>query len=293
MFKSVPYYFALLFALTFVACGRPIANFSHSKDPVAAKDMSFNNESKKAESYEWDFGDGNQSTESTPSHTYKSSGSYTVTLKAKKGEKVSSKQKVIQIEAPEQCLVELETDYGNMIILLSDATPKHRDNFIKLVEDGFYDDLLFHRVISGFMIQGGDPESRNAKAGKRLGGGGPGYQIPAEFVDSLYHIKGALCAARTNNPEKKSSGSQFYIVQGSKVTDRQLSLTEAQQDFNYSKQQRESYLRDGGTPQLDRNYTVFGQVIQGLEVIDKIAKVSTSKSDRPSKDVKMKMRVIK
>ena len=116
----------------------------------------------------------------------------------------------------------METSLGTMIILLYSSTPNHRDNFIKLAEEGFYDDLLFHRVINGFMIQGGDPNSKNASPNAQLGNGGPGYQIPAEFVDSLIHIKGALCAARTNNPQKKSSGSQFYIVHGTNISVEQL-----------------------------------------------------------------------
>ncbi|MCA0239035.1 MAG: peptidylprolyl isomerase [Bacteroidetes bacterium] len=200
---------------------------------------------------------------------------------------------MIQVTAPERCLVEIETDFGTMTAELYNATPKHRDNFIKLAEEGYYNDLLFHRVINGFMIQGGDPNSRNAPAGQALGFGGPSHLIPAEFVDSLAHFKGAICAARTNNPEKKSSGSQFYIVQGGPVTDETLNQIETMKRFHYTPEQRAEYKAVGGTPHLDRDYTVFGRVIKGLDVIDKIATTETAAGDRPKKDVKMKVRVIK
>lgn len=263
---------------------------------VAPTDITFTNttpSSKKPVTYAWDFGDGSTSTEVSPTHRYSHSGNYTVTLKATKGKKVTTFKQMVQVTAPERCLVEIETDFGTMTAELYNATPKHRDNFIKLAEEGYFNDLLFHRVISGFMIQGGDPDSRNAPAGKALGMGGPSYQIPAEFVDSLCHLKGALAAARTSNPEKKSSGSQFYIVQGGPVSEQTLNQIESMRRFHYTPEQRAGYLADGGTPQLDREYTVFGRVIKGLEVIDKIAAVEKAPGDRPLKDVKMKIKVIK
>lgn len=263
---------------------------------VAPIEVTFTNTtptSKKPLVYAWDFGDGATSAETSPTHRYTHSGNYTVTLTAKKGKKVTTFKQMIQVTAPERCLVEIETDFGTMTAELYNATPKHRDNFIKLAEEGYYNDLLFHRVISGFMIQGGDPDSRNAPAGKALGMGGPSYQIPAEFVDSLCHLKGALAAARTGNPEKKSSGSQFYIVQGGPVNDQTLNQIESMRRFHYTPEQRAGYLADGGTPQLDREYTVFGRVIKGLDVIDKIAAVEKAPGDRPTKDVKMKIKVIK
>lgn len=283
--------------LIFASCAKPIADFSYGGDQnTAPAKLEFKNESQNAELYEWDFGDGNFSSEEMPAHTYKSSGNYTVRLKAIKGKKSKVIEKRVVVNAPQQCLIELETDFGNMMILLYDATPQHRDNFVKLVEEGFYNDLLFHRVIDGFMIQGGDPDSKNAKSGKPLGMGGPGYLVPAEFVDTLAHVKGALAAARTggpSNPEKKSSGSQFYIVQGRPVPPNRLNAMAAQKDIRYTNVIRESYEDIGGTPQLDQEYTVFGRVIKGLEVIDKIAAVQTDGRDRPKKDVKMKLRVIK
>jgi cyclophilin family peptidyl-prolyl cis-trans isomerase len=281
-------------AFLFASCSRPTASFSVSDSAVktAPAKITFENKSKKAESYEWDFGDGNISGEETPSHQYFKPGKYTITLKAIKEGKINTNTQEIEIEAPEECLIEMETSMGTMIILLYSSTPNHRDNFIKLVEEGFYDDLLFHRVINGFMVQGGDPKSRNASANAQLGGGGPGYQIPAEFIDSLVHVKGALCAARTNNPQKKSSGSQFYLVHGTPVTAKQLDQIERSTGIKYTEAQRKKYYDVGGTPQLDRNYVVYGQVIQGMDVIDKIAATAVNRS-RPKTDVKMKVSVIK
>jgi peptidyl-prolyl cis-trans isomerase B (cyclophilin B) len=183
-----------------------------------------------------------------------------------------------------------------MTLKLSDETPQHRDNFIKLAEEGYYDGLIFHRVINGFMIQGGDPNSRNAAPGAQLGSGGPGYQVPAEFVDDLVHVKGAIAAARTGdnvNPQKMSSGSQFYIVHGKPMTEQELTMMESRKGIRYTPAQREAYLTHGGTPFLDRDYTVFGQVIEGLEVIDKIAASATDRGDRPKEDITMKIVVIK
>lgn len=287
--------FTLLAALTFASCAvKPVANFTAPAEKIVAPaDITFTNTSLKADTYAWDFGDGATSTEMSPTHRYTHSGNYTVVLKAIKGSKTVTRKQMIQVTAPERCLVEIETEFGTMTAELYNATPKHRDNFIKLAEEGYYNDLLFHRVISGFMIQGGDPNSRNAPAGQSLGFGGPSHLVPAEFVDSLAHFKGAICAARTSNPEKKSSGSQFYIVQGSPVTEATLVQIETMKRFHYTPEQRAEYLAVGGTPQLDRDYTVFGRVIKGLDIIDKIAAVETAPGDRPKKDVKMKMKVVK
>ncbi len=190
--------------------------------------------------------------------------------------------------------VKITTDSGIIIVKLYDSTPLHRDNFAKLVKEGFYDSLLFHRVISNFMIQGGDPNSKNAQAGVMLGaGGGDMERIPAEFKPSLFHKKGTLCAARDGNPEKASSACQFYLVQGTKYTDDQLNGLEMQMGKKFSAQERMAYKTIGGTPQLDQNYTVFGEVIKGLEVIDKIASVEKGMADRPEGDVRMKMEIIK
>ena len=190
--------------------------------------------------------------------------------------------------------VTIETDYGTMKAELYDSTPLHRDNFVKLVKEGFYDDLLFHRIIDGFMIQGGDPQSRGAAPGQRLGTGGPGYTLDAEI--GAPHFKGTLAAARTggaSNPDKKSSGSQFYIVDGTPQTDATLDRFQTQKGIQYNESQREKYKTLGGTPMLDSDYTVFGELVSGMDVLDKIAAVQKDGSDRPVKDVKMKIRLSK
>ncbi len=248
--------------------------------------------------------------------------------------------------------VKITTDYGDIIIKLYNETPKHRDNFLKLVKQNFYDSTLFHRVIKDFMIQGGDPESKNAPAGKLLGNGGPGYTIPAEINPKLYHKRGVIAAAREGdnvNPERASSGSQFYIVWGKTFTSQQLKNFEKQiyytnrqlftmnfmnnpknknirdkldslklsgntkefqnyaikiqeqinTDFNklpqfkFSAEQIKTYETIGGTPHLDGSYTVFGEVVKGLDVVKKIINQPTDKNNRPLKDIKMSMKIIK
>ena len=243
-------------------------------------------------------------------------------------------------------LVKIETEFGDITLKLFDETPIHRDNFIKLANEGFFDGLLFHRVIEDFMIQGGDPDSKNAEPGKRLGGGDPGYTLPAEIDSSLFHKKGALAAARRGgpaNPEKRSSGSQFYIVQGTvfshgaldtlemkmnqqrQRTVMQQFFSEAQEELSqlqqagdqeklnlrvteirekaddkisqmprleFSAERRETYTTLGGYPSLDNEYTIFGEVIEGLDVLDKLAGVETDQFDRLVNDVKMKVKVL-
>jgi len=241
-------------------------------------------------------------------------------------------------------MVIIKTEYGDMKVALYNETPKHRDNFLKLTKQGYYNGLLFHRVISEFMIQGGDPDSRNAKPGQQLGEGGPSYTIDNEINTELLHKKGALAAARESdqiNPEKKSSGSQFYIVQGVVFPANNLSqleakgnekltksfmrqLTMANEDslkfyqqsgnqaafsklierlqneakakaektpFKLTEAQKQVYTTIGGTPHLDGNYTVFGEVIEGLSVIDSIAAQPTDPASRPLKDIKMEIKV--
>jgi len=196
----------------------------------------------------------------------------------------------------------MQTTMGDMVIRLSDSTPLHRDNFLKLVKVGYYDSVLFHRVIKNFMIQGGDPNSKRAEAGKPLGDGSPGYTVPAEFRKTLFHKKGALAAARMGdnvNPTKASSGSQFYLAQGRVFTDAGLDSVETFR-LNGRKipaEQREVYKTIGGIPHLDQGYTVYGEVVKGLDVLDKIAAVQTSRGqdrDRPLQDVRIiKAKLIK
>jgi len=188
--------------------------------------------------------------------------------------------------------VEIETDYGTMKAELYNSTPIHRDNFIKLVKEGFYDDLLFHRVIDGFMIQGGDPKSKGAAAGQPLGSGGPGYLLDNEI--GAPHFRGCLAAARTggpSNPDKKSSGSQFYVVDGNIQNRATLNSMAQRKGYSYNEEQIAKYESIGGTPMLDMDYTVFGELVSGHEVIDKIATVAKDRSDRPTTDVKMKIRM--
>ncbi|HWK99982.1 MAG TPA: peptidylprolyl isomerase [Parapedobacter sp.] len=193
--------------------------------------------------------------------------------------------------APPHKYVRIITSEGECLLKLYDETPLHRDNFVKLVREGYYNDLLFHRVINHFMIQGGDPNSRYAAERQQLGEGGPDYTIPAEFSDSLFHKKGTIGAARDDNPEKASSGSQFYLVQGRTFSDRGLDSLEQIRlgGRKIPPHQREVYKTLGGTPHLDQSYTVFGELIAGIAVIDSIAAVPTDRHDRPLQDQRMEM----
>lgn len=240
----------------------------------------------------------------------------------------------------------IETSLGNITIKLYNDTPQHRDNILKLAKEGFYNGTLFHRVIKEFMIQGGDPDSKSASAGQNLGAGDAGYTIPAEFVPTHFHKKGALAAARLGdnvNPKKDSSGCQFYIVTGKvykpaelrkmeksinmgkennvfeqlvrqnvdKIKDLRLArdqkglmklqeelIEEAQKivagsdPFKFTPEQEEAYTTIGGTPFLDNEYTVYGEVVDGFEVIEAIEKVKTNKSDRPNEDITMNVSVL-
>lgn len=242
--------------------------------------------------------------------------------------------------------VQIETEFGIIKIMLYNETPLHRDNFIKLISDGFYTDLLFHRVIQGFMIQGGDPNSKNAEPGKRLGEGDLGYTIPAEINSKFFHRKGILAAARQGdqvNPEKRSSASQFYILQGKVFRQKELDSlqikleetrkmnmlqtkvkasepelnqlgAEGKQDelmsrinalkeavnteaaklppIRFSEEQRKAYTTIGGYPSLDNNYTIFGEITEGLEVVDKIAQQPTDQYNRPQKDIKFTITIL-
>ena len=191
--------------------------------------------------------------------------------------------------------IELVTTEGTIILRLSDSTPEHRDNFIRLVKSHYFDSMLFHRVMNGFMIQAGDPNSIRAVAHQRLGDGGPAYTLPAEMITGLFHKKGALAAARKGddvNPERRSGGSQFYIVHGKTFTDAQIDSIEIVrlQGRKVSPERREYYKTIGGTPQLDGNYTVFGEVVKGQEVVDKIAMMPVSTGpdvNRPLQDVRI------
>lgn len=197
-------------------------------------------------------------------------------------------------EEPQNQYIRITTDKGECVIRLYNQTPKHRDNFIKLVNEGYFNGLLFHRVIEHFMIQGGDPDSRNAVFGQQLGEGGPDYTIDAEFNDSLFHKKGVLAAARDDNPAKASSASQFYLVQGKAFTDATLDSLEQFRlgGHKIPAWKREIYKTLGGVPHLDQNYTVFGEIVKGLSLIDSIAAVRTDSYDRPVSDIRMQIAVL-
>ncbi|MGL4631950.1 MAG: peptidylprolyl isomerase [Leadbetterella sp.] len=191
-------------------------------------------------------------------------------------------------------LVKLETSLGSTHIILYDETPLHKANFLKLVGQKFYDSLLFHRVIKNFMVQGGDPNSKNAAKGARLGNGGSNLErIPFEFTPLRPHKKGTIAAARDNNPQKASSACQFYIVQGKKLTDSEIMKVEASKKISYTNEQKADYIALGGTPFLDNDYTVFGQLLDNIELVDKLAEVSKDANDRPYDDMPMKMTLVK
>ncbi len=186
----------------------------------------------------------------------------------------------------------IATDLGDMVVRLYNETPLHRDNFVAKVKAGFYDSLMFHRVIKNFMIQGGDPNSKKARSEQMLGNGSaPGERIPAEFrtEQGIYHKRGVLAAARDNNPEKASSNCQFYIVQRPAWRATELDSTITQRRLTLNEEQKKIYTTQGGTPHLDGGYTVYGELMQGFDVLDKIATTKTNKSDRPESDIRMRM----
>jgi len=195
---------------------------------------------------------------------------------------------------PKHQFVRISTEKGTCVVLLYNQTPLHRDNFVKITQEGKLSETLFHRVIKSFMIQGGDPDSKTAKPGQALGDGDWGYTVPAEFRDSLFHKKGVIAAARDDIPSKASSACQFYLAQGKVFTDEQLDLLEQNRlKRKIPTWQREVYKTLGGIPHLDQNYTVFGEVVQGIEMIDTIATVKTGAADRPVDDVRMTVTVLK
>ncbi len=196
---------------------------------------------------------------------------------------------------PLHSYVRISTQKGECIVMLYNETPKHRDNFLKLAKNGSFNGTLFHRVINGFMIQGGDPDSKNARPGQQLGEGDLGYRVDAEFRDSLFHKKGVLAAARDDNPNKSSSASQFYLVQGKVLTDADMDRLEQtrMQGRKIPQWERQVYKTIGGVPHLDQNYTVYGEIVKGLEMVDAIASVPTDANNRPAADIKMQVSVLK
>lgn len=215
-----------------------------------------------------------------------------LSLAQKKDKNKNAQQQAVaeqQVKQNNNIMINLETTMGTIKIELYGDTPVHSNNFKKLVEEGFYDGILFHRVIDGFMIQTGDPESKTAKPGDHLGAGGPGYTLPAEILPQHFHKRGAIAAARTGdqgNPMRRSSGSQFYIVHGKTTSADQLKAY-ARYGFEFSDEQLEAYATVGGAPTLDAQYTVFGEVVEGMDVVDKIATADRDAADRPKTDIKI------
>jgi cyclophilin family peptidyl-prolyl cis-trans isomerase len=190
--------------------------------------------------------------------------------------------------------IKIETNYGDIVLELYDNTPQNTANMVKLAKEHFYDSTLFHRCIPSFVIQGGDLKSKTAKPGEMLGNGELEYRVPAEINDQDFHKRGALGVARDNNPDKSGSACQFYIVVGKKCTDAELDKVEAHSARKFTAAQREVYKTQGGTPHLDGGYTVFGEVIEGMDVVDKISMMPRDRNDRPNDDVRMiKVRVMK
>ncbi len=213
--------------------------------------------------------------------------------KPEKKKAVAAAKAETETKSEKMTEVLIKTSKGNIRIALYNETPQHRDNFIKLAKENYYDNVLFHRIIKNFMVQTGDPDSKTAKPGQRLGSGGPGYRIPAEFVPTIYHRRGAVAAARDNNPAKSSSASQFYIVDGQVYDNAYLDMIEQRTGKKFNAEQREIYTTVGGAPFLDGDYTVFGQVLSGMEVVDKIAAQPKDANDRPEEDIKIiSMKVI-
>ncbi len=190
--------------------------------------------------------------------------------------------------------IKIETTEGTIVVMLYDNTPLNTANMVKLAKEHYYDSTLFHRVIPEFMIQGGDPKSKQAKPGDMLGSGDLGYTVPAEISDEHYHKRGALAVARDGNAAKAGSACQFYIVVGKKYTDAELDNISQRTGRKYTAEQRKVYAEQGGTPFLDGNYTVFGEVLEGMDVADRIVVTPRNSSDRPNTDMRIiKMRVMK
>lgn len=288
-------FFVLIGGLIITSCSKPEVSFNAnvgdtSKPPVQ---VAFENNTMNADSYIWYFGDGTTSEEENPTHAYNKFGDISVILEARKGKSVVRDTQTISVPEPPRPKVQIETNLGTMVVELYNSTPFHRDNFLKLAKGGFYNNLLFHRVINGFMIQGGDPLSIDAGPDTPLGMGGPGYTLLPEIGEP--HYKGTLAAARKGdqlNPNRESSGSQFYIVHGKTYSSIELGNIGSQLGMTFTPEQIENYGNIGGAPFLDNQYTVFGRVIEGMDVIDSIAQVETSGVDRPIENIRMQVSVI-
>jgi len=278
------YLFFLIACLLLGQCSAPIAGFDSGKDAmVVPATITFKNTSKNATEYTWLVDNKEVSTEEHLSHTFLSSGRHVVELQAFEGAKIQTTKKEVIVRPPTECLVQIETTQGNLIVSLNEDTPRHLKNFSELVESGFYNGLIFHRVIENFMIQGGGNEYRS---------GGRRYPDPKtiehEIKQEWPHYRGALAAARMPddmNPTKASSGSQFYIVDGRKLSAGKMEKIQDDKLFNYTEEQIAKYLEVGGAPQLDGEYTVFGHLLIGYDVLDRIAEATSDSYDKPLQDI--------
>lgn len=272
--------------LQIVGCSTPTANFLISAESRKAPALiNFNNQSTSAESYVWEVNDSIISTVDDAQHLFLNSGRYEICLTASKDNKSHQTIQTIFIDAPQLCHVYMKTSLGSFVFALSESTPGHRDNFISLIESGYYNGLSFHRVIDGFMVQGGDNKSRKGQTSITYKD-----QIREEINEDLFHVKGALAAARMPddvNPDKFSSGTQFYIVHGRNLTSEDVENYESSKLFTYSGNDKKRYLEEGGAPQLDGEYTVFGYLVSGFDTLDKIANVETGELDKPIVDIRI------
>jgi len=279
-------FLVLAYLLFLVACSVPKAQFIIEEiENVVPVSLSFKNMSSDAESFQWSFGNDIYSTNEQDTVRYLHSGFYEIHLTATRGKKSSSYSQRIYLKAPEKCLVEIQTNFGLMTLELYNETPIHRDNFLKNIADGYYNDIRFHRIIRGFMAQAGDENTKTDKSSIK---GVKDILLDAEIRADVFHTKGALAMARqpdSVNPHKKSSNTQFYIVQGAPVSMSSLENYEIEKNIEYPEEIKNLYKNLGGTPQLDKEYTIFGHLIDGFDVLDKIAGVSTDNSDKPLNDV--------
>jgi len=285
--------FSTILCLSLLQCAYPVAHFEVDSTNLSAPAVvRTKNTSRNATSYEWRLNDVLITDASNFTHTFLESGIFKLQLIASKGTKQNDFSEIIEVKAPERCQVYMNTSKGSMIFELSEATPGHLSNFVSLIENGYYIDLAFHRVLDGFVIQIGDQKTRLDPSiiisHEEV--------IPQEISAGLIHLRGALAAARMPdeiNPEKASSGSQFYIVDGHNLTLDDIKNYEATKQLNYTEDQINSYLKQGGSPQLDQEYTVFGYMKSGFDVLELISQVSTDQKDKPLEDVRiLEMRII-
>jgi len=280
------YFIVFISCIAFWQCKTPLVTFIQSEQQVTYKipaKIHFENQSENITSQVWKINGNPVSTDTDLNFTFYESGRHTITLEAQLGNQVIRQQQEVIIEPSIYCLVLIKTSLGDLVVQLDENTPEHLQQFTRLVDQGYYDGIYFHRVIDGFMIQGGDNKSRHSGVKQE-----DPSSIPHEISSDRLHYKGALAAARLPddvNPEKRSSGSQFYIVDGQAFTKQKFEKTMTNLAMDYSEEQVMKYIELGGAPQLDGEYTVFGRLIDGFDVLDKIAATATDNLDKPIDDI--------